>query len=114
MYFKEVLKYMADNLDKSIKIDDLASIMYMQPTYFIRKFKKAFSIPPFAYFSQLKIYKAMELLSGTQLSIEEISSRIGINDAAYFSRFFKKMCKTTPSEYRKAFEETKISTYSEK
>lgn len=104
LYFSEVIKYMENNLDKSIKIDDLASIVYMQSTYFIRKFKKEFGVPPLAYFSQLKIYKAMELLAATELSVEEISTNLGLSDSAYFSRFFKKICKVTPTEYRKAFQ----------
>ncbi len=104
LYFSEVIQYMENNLDKSVKIDDLASIVYMQSTYFIRKFKKEFGVPPLTYFSQLKLYKAMELLITTDLSVEEISFRLGISDSAYFSRFFKKICKTTPTEYRKAFQ----------
>ena len=104
LYFSEVIRYMENNLDKSVKIDDLAAIVYMQSTYFIRKFKKEFGVPPLAYFSKLKMYKAMQLLVTTDLSVEEIAFRLGINDPAYFSRFFKRICKTTPTEYRKAFQ----------
>lgn len=105
-YFNCVIKYMEENLNRQLTIEELSSLVYMQPTYFIRKFKKEFGIPPLAYFAQLKIYKSMELLSCTDFSVEDIARMVGINDSAYFSRFFKKNCKTTPSEYRKAFQRT--------
>lgn len=102
-FFKNVVKYMEEHLSEQVRLEDLAAIVYMQPTYFIRKFKKEFGQPPLTYFIGMKIYKAMEYLSNTDLSVEEISVRVGIRDSAYFSRLFKKYCKVSPSEYRKAF-----------
>lgn len=101
--FSDVLKYMNKNISKSITIDELASIVYMQKTYFIKKFKSVFGMPPMAYFANLRAYKAMSLLSATDYSLEQIAAEVGILDKAYFSRFFKKHCGTTPSEYRSLF-----------
>lgn len=102
-FFKDVVKYMEEHLKEQVRVEDLSAIVFMEPTYFIRKFKKEFGEPPLTYFIGMKIYKAMEYLSGTDLSVEEISKLVGISDSAYFSRLFKKKCKVSPSEYRKAF-----------
>ena len=102
-FFAPVIKYMEKNLAEPVKVEELAAVVYMESTYFIRRFKKEFGVPPLTYFIQMRMYRAMEYLSGTTLSIEEISPLIGITDSAYFSRLFKKFCKTSPSEYRKAF-----------
>lgn len=101
--FRPVLEYMSENLGRSVNIDELAALMFMQPTYFIKKFTKAYGISPLAYFNRMKIYKAMGLLAGTNLSIEEISKEIGIADSSYFTRMFKKHCKVTPTRYRLEF-----------
>ena len=101
--FKKALEYMAENLTESVRIKDLADLCYMQPTYFVKRFHEAVGMSPLAYFNRMRIYKAMELLSGTDLSIEEIARRTGISDTSYFSRVFKKHCNITPTEYRKEF-----------
>lgn len=103
LVFKPVLQYMTQNINKSIKTEDLAELIYMQPTYFIRCFKKQYGMPPIAYFNRMKIYKAMGMLAGTDLTIEEISEEIGIADTSYFARLFKKHCSISPTKYRTEF-----------
>jgi len=101
--FTPVLEYMAANLHHSISTEDMARLIHMQPTYFIRRFKDAYGLPPVAYLGRLRLHKAMELLVTTDRPIEQISCSVGIQDAAYFARFFKKHCGITPSEYRNLF-----------
>lgn len=101
--FKPVLRYMSENISKAVRTEELASLIYMQPTYFISRFRKCFSMPPLAYFNRMKIYKAMGLLAGTELSVEEIAKEVGIFDTSYFARMFKKHCHLTPSQYRAEF-----------
>ncbi len=101
--FRPVLEYMAKNIDKTLKNDDLANIVHMQQTYFIKRFKNIYGIPPMAYFNRMKMYKAMGMLAGTTLNIEQISKKIGILDTSYFSRIFKKHCGVSPTEYRAEF-----------
>ena len=95
--------HMQNNLNKNITIEDLASLVFMQPTYFIRRFKKVYSASPMAYFKSLRINKAMELLLTTDNEIENIAKELGIDDASYFSRWFKKSCGIPPAECRKSF-----------
>lgn len=101
--FENAIAYMKASTDKVLRTSDLSATVFMQPTYFIRKFTKAFSMSPQTYFSRLKLMKAMHLLASTDLSIEEVAAKIGITDTSYFSRFFKKHCRLSPTEYRKAF-----------
>ena len=101
--FKKVLEHMSQHINSTVRINDLASIACMQPTYFVKRFREAYGIPPVSYFNRMKIYKAMGLLAGTDYSIEEISRMIGIFDTSYFSRMFKKFCNHTPTEYRAEF-----------
>ena len=43
------------------------------------------------------------MLRFTELSIDEIGSRVGMNDANYFSRSFKKLEGISPSEYKRTW-----------
>ena len=105
-FFKPVLDYMSSNYDKPLKTEDLSSLVHMQTTYFIKRFKKNYGLPPMAYFNRMKMYKAMGMLSGTDLTIEQIAKKIGITDTSYFARVFKKYCNTTPSQYRAEFKKS--------
>ncbi len=44
---------------------------------------------------------AKNLLRENKLSISEVSQAVGIDDASYFTRFFRKVTGYTPSEFRK-------------
>lgn len=101
--FRNAIEYMKKSTDKTLRTADLSATVFMQPTYFIRKFTKTFGMSPQTYFSRLKLMKAMNLLASNDSPIEEIAGKIGIADTSYFSRFFKKHCRVSPSEYRKAF-----------
>lgn len=101
--FEPVIKLMSRSTHLNLSSEELSGILYMQPTYFIRKFTKTFGISPQNYFRRLKLFKAMNLLVSGDCSIEEVAKKIGMEDSSYFSRFFKKNCGVTPGEYRKAF-----------
>ena len=101
--FNQVLQYMSENISNSVSIEKLASIACMQPTYFIKRFKENYGIPPVSYFNRMKTYKAMGLLAGTDMTVEQVGKEVGIYDTSYFSRMFKKFCNITPTEYRATF-----------
>lgn len=103
VYFRDVTNYMNENIHQSLSIEALAEVACMQPTYFIRRFKAAFGSTPIVHFNKLKIYKAMTLLSSTDHSLQKIAAEVGVGDAAYFSRMFKKHCDISPTEYRRMF-----------
>lgn len=103
LIFKPVLEYMEKNIKNQISTDELASLVYMQNTYFIKKFNDIFGLPPISYLNRMRIYKAMGMLSGTDISVEEIAEMTGFSDASYFARVFKKQCKVPPTVYRAEF-----------
>ena len=98
-----ITKYMSEHLGEDITLSDLSSIACASPTYFIRKFRAAYGTSPMSHLGQLRIYKAMSYLSGTDMPIEDIASAVGIHEASYFARVFKKHTGATPTEYRLAF-----------
>ena len=55
---------------------------------------------PMAYFIQLKISKACELLDRTQMTMAQIATELGYDDPYYFSRIFKKTQGSSPTAYR--------------
>ena len=54
------------------------------------------------YLNSLKIKHACQLLSGTNLSIIDVSLSTGFDDQSYFTKVFKKAKGMTPKAYRSA------------
>ncbi len=67
-------------------------------TQFHRELGENFS----SYIRNYRLYKAKELLIGTQLKQYEIAEKVGYTDAKYFARVFKESVGMSPAEYRKS------------
>ena len=53
------------------------------------------------YLLKRRIGLACQLLRSTQLSIQEVATRTGMEDASYFSKQFKRIMGIAPLKYRK-------------
>jgi len=65
-----------------------------------RKLKALTSQPASEFIRALRLKRAMNLLEKSQLSVEEISYKVGFNHPAYFSKCFKNTYGKTPSEFK--------------
>jgi len=70
---------------------------------FKRRFSVAAGVAPIAYVQRLRIEDAKRRLERTEDSVDEISWRVGYEDAAFFRRLFKRTTGLTPGAYRKRF-----------
>ena len=52
------------------------------------------------YINRIRIEKAVQLLTDTQLSITEISEEVGFTYQRYFSTAFKQIKGVTPTQFR--------------
>lgn len=94
------IQYMKDNLERSISVEELANHLNYSHSYLYSLFKEETGYSPIHYFNHLKIQKSCQYLSFTDMSIKEISYKMGFNDPFYFSRLFKKLMELSPSAYR--------------
>ena len=60
---------------------------------------------PNEYLRVIRMKKAAELLLTEDLTVAEISYKVGINDPYYFSKCFKNQFGVSPSAYRKKLSE---------
>ena len=70
---------------------------------FKRRFTTATGLAPLDYVQRLRIEDAKRRLERTDASVDEISWRVGYEDAAFFRRLFKRMTGLAPGAYRKRF-----------
>lgn len=95
------IHYMKENLEKKLTLADLAIHTGYSPSHFSVLFSKRTGYAPLTYFNQLKIQQACQLLDFTDMKINQICYKIGIEDTYYFSRLFSKIMGMSPREYKK-------------
>ncbi|MBE5973464.1 helix-turn-helix transcriptional regulator [Lacrimispora xylanisolvens] len=88
---------------KDIRLKELADELNVSLNHLICVFRKETGITPNLYLQKSRMKQASILLSSTDMTMQEISSSVGISDANYFIKVFKKHYGETPSNYRKKY-----------
>ena len=96
-----VIHYMRENIQHNLTLNKLADYFKYSPSHFSALFQKETGVSPMNYFIRLKIQKACEYIELSNMKLNEISTLLGFEDAAYFSRIFTKIMGISPSQYRK-------------
>lgn len=92
---------MRELIDQPVSMQEIAKKSGMGYSLFRKLFKARVHYAPAQYFQSLKIQKAIELLTGTGLSVKEVAYRLNFETPAYFSARFKKQTGKSPTEYKK-------------
>ena len=79
---------------------ELSALFHLSESQMRRKFVSEYGIPPISYRNTLRCKIASELLLRTDLSITQISERVGYLSPSDFYRSFRKNRGISPSEYR--------------
>lgn len=99
--FKKSLKYINENFNRDISVENLAKIEKTCVSRYRDVFLKQIGISPKQYIIQQRITHACNLLSTSKQSVEEIAANCGYPDVRYFYRVFKGIVGITPNNYRK-------------
>ncbi|WP_379134280.1 AraC family transcriptional regulator [Paenibacillus sp. sgz500958] len=97
----QAIRWISLQYHQQISIDQLASTLGYHRAHLSKAFKQKTGLSPKQYLMKVRMEKAKELLGG-RLTIEQISSAVGFNDALYFSRQFHKWSGMPPTDYRNA------------
>ena len=92
--------YINSNIDKRIRMDELATMMGVTRAYLRNIFYEINGMSPQEFLSHVRIKKAAELLDETDMGINEIASSVGYSDSLAFSKFFKTHVGVSPKNYR--------------
>lgn len=98
---KLAIKYIEDNYNIDISINELAEKFAISPNYFSAMFKKETGQTTVNYIKNIRINKACEYLKYSDKSVAEIAKEVGYQDSQYFFKVFKKAIGQTPLAYRR-------------
>ena len=95
---KQIINNHMTNPDFSI--DELAQELAMSRSAMYRNFKEEADLLPAEFIKRCRLEHASELLKNTKLSVSKVASLSGYNQAATFTRNFKKHFGHSPKEHR--------------
>ncbi len=97
---RRVLDYIHDSLAEDLKLTDMAGIAAMSATQFSKAFKQETGVTPLQYVIAARLDRAAVLLKTSDLTVAEITYRVGYQDVSRFGQHFKRKFGTTPAQYR--------------
>lgn len=100
-YIQSTVDYIENYYMNEITIEDMATHVNLNRSYFSKMFKNATKKSPQEFLIQYRMNKACELLRDTKMPIIQIAHLVGYHNQFHFSRAFKNMMSISPLEWRK-------------
>jgi AraC-like DNA-binding protein len=100
---EKTCRYIQQNLAKPLTLSSISKAMNTNRNSLSKAFKQELNMGVSAWLRLQRMHKARQLLVDTNLSIQEISARLGYPLQANFSTSFKNLFKQSPKQIRQAF-----------
>jgi AraC-like DNA-binding protein len=94
------IEFMKEHLNEPLRAATLAGIANMSLPHYFAQFKRVTGSSPIDYLIKLRMDHARRLLSETSWSVKEVAVSLGYEDPLYFSRVFKSINQTAPTDFR--------------
>ena len=101
MELAAVKEYLDEHYTEKLTLDDLAEKFFINKFYLSKIFKETYGTTVNNYLISKRITRAKQLLRFTDMTVDEVGAAVGMGDANYFSRMFRKVEGISPREYRK-------------
>ena len=99
----EAREYIERNFaQKKLSVDEICRDLFISPSYLSRLLKHHLGKTFVDALTDIRVEKAKQMLSSSDMKISAVSDAVGYNDPHYFSTIFKMLSGVTPSEYRDA------------
>lgn len=97
---QKAVKYINEHYMEQITLKDISESINVGSYYLSRMFTIELGKNFVSYINEVRIEKAKEYLQSSYYKTYEIAEMVGVRDAHYFSKLFKKLVGMTPSEYK--------------
>ncbi|MUT68450.1 AraC family transcriptional regulator [Paenibacillus sp. NEAU-GSW1] len=98
---QQMIHYLSTQYAHPVSIEQMSESLGYNRAYLSRFFKRQTGVTPVTFLLKLRIDKARQMLrERDELTIEQISASVGLQDALYFSKQFRRFYGLSPSAYR--------------
>jgi AraC-like DNA-binding protein len=103
LQLRKIADYAENLWGKVATTSDIADLLEISPRHLSRLFKIATGRTIHDYLAEMRLRRAISLLTNTDLSLKEISHRLGHSRHSGFTSAFRAATGKTPSEFRRNF-----------
>ena len=96
-----VCDFLSENVYNTVTLKDVCERFHFGKSYLSEQFKKCRGTSIMSFYLDLKLAEAKRLLREEDLTIGQISEKLGFDSPEYFSRYFKKRVGHSPRDFRK-------------
>ena len=98
---QKVVPFLQSNLDDPhFQMQDLCAYLHMSRTRLHRKLKRHCGMHFTQLLTALRMHQAKTLLLTSDLTVSQITYKVGFKDPSYFVRIFRKLEGVTPRRFR--------------
>ncbi len=101
-YCRDAERFIINNIDKKLKVEDIAEAVGISKNYLTNIFSAARGMPLVEYINRQKLSHMIELMLRFNYSIREAGEYVGLDNVNYISRMFRKYYGVTISEYKRS------------
>ncbi|TDE95932.1 AraC family transcriptional regulator [Occultella glacieicola] len=95
-------EYLLEHLDAPVRVPEVAAHVGLSASHLAALFRRATGGGVLEYVKSIRMARARVLLMTTSLTVAEVAREVGYPDAFYFSRQFRAVSGSSPSQFRKA------------
>jgi AraC family transcriptional regulator len=99
---RKAMCHIEAHLDRTIRNEDLAALVRLNPSHFSRAFRNSFGEPPHEYVIRRRVERAQGLMLSTDASLSDIALDCGLADQSHLTRLFRRIVGESPSAWRRA------------
>lgn len=104
------VRYIHDNLDRPLRVEELARHVHVSPRQLTRLFASGLNTSPASYVERVRLERAAALLVRTETPIRQIAADLGYPDVPTFTRAFARQHGTPPGRFRRAADLSRVLT----
>ena len=97
-----VINHVNSHYQQNITSTHMAALTGLSAHYFSTYFRKHTGLTFCDYINRVRLFRAVELLETTTLSMKEIAFNVGFSSQTYFTRAFTRFFGVPPGQYRKS------------
>ena len=96
---RQLRDYVQAHLRESIRLEELAALVFLSPYHFCRVFKRTTGLTPHQFVIQQRLERAVSLLRGSGLNVSQVAEAVGYASPTHFAQLLVRHTGRLPTEY---------------
>jgi AraC family transcriptional regulator len=100
---RKVTELVHAKVDDDLSLEEMAELAEISKAHFCQMFRKSTGQSPHQFVLRHRVERAKEMLRVAQTRVLDVAVACGFKSQQHFARVFRRVCGTSPTEYRQEF-----------